>query len=833
MGQGVRSNQITQASVIDELLGNVTQDGIVGTVRISTAALGQQIAEGAGAIVAKQIKSTFEQLDAIKGTMAEGDIGLAMFDDDEAKRGQYAKEGGVLVRKGDLSELQVQKLRDETSVLKNDAETASQTAQSIRVATQGLKDDTSALLVQTSVIKDEAADRAIAARQAAEASGPVRFFDTFALAQAGLAALPNGQLIEVHNDETRGFQRSRFAKEGGQLQFKTGAGMDVEDQFTTSFGQPSAVKIRSVLEQSLKYNGGHIPQWADPLCLLDADWVGNRYWIAGPWREFRAFSRMADYGGPTAIQRATAASYLSSAGVRSIVAAGALRRGDAGLLLERASANLLTNPTFSGAAVGVIGAGGVFPTGYEPNFTVTREIVATGTENGRRTTTFRLARTGGTPSTANVNIRTASAGKFAVGGPSVFSGTLQVLSMSGAATGVRPSVSEFTAADASVGATNGDLAVPASGAVDFTVWRNTAFGNRVQVAWNAVLASATGDFEVVFKVYDPQLEEAASASDKTSFMAAIDGTSPRATEALSLLFPNGNYEVLIRGVQDTWLQNVAVTDEKLDLSALSGPRTIKGHRVYPSGMLTLTQKQAVIDERPSVFAVTAGNQLVGADTWYVQNAANPWSLLRASNRRAEFEFETRPGDFWSSQTDRLRSELQCSVKDPFNTDIWFYQVVTVWAPLGVLCHTNVVTQWHQTEDAGDFSGYPPFAILLTPTGLAVEITNVPQASWSTPYERAFLAENVPFTLGVPHAIVGQLRFAPTSNTGLIKVWLDGKIIADFSGPVGINDAVGPYAKVGLYNSPHDTGQIMRMRWGAWERSYASLADRISQPIPSV
>ncbi len=106
MLEGVRSNNIDPASIVDEVLGNVTKDGIVKTGRIATAALGAQIAQGAGAIVAKQIKSTFEQLDAIKGTMAEGDVGLVMFDDDEALRGRYAKEGGVLVWKEALTETQ-------------------------------------------------------------------------------------------------------------------------------------------------------------------------------------------------------------------------------------------------------------------------------------------------------------------------------------------------------------------------------------------------------------------------------------------------------------------------------------------------------------------------------------------------------------------------------------------------------------------------------------------------------------------------------------------------------------------------------------------------------
>lgn len=103
---GIRSTNIAQASAVDELVGNRTQDGVLQSVRISVSALGTQIAAGAGAIVAKQVKATFAQLDAIKATMAEGDIGLVMFDPDEELRGQYALESGVLVRKDDLTETQ-------------------------------------------------------------------------------------------------------------------------------------------------------------------------------------------------------------------------------------------------------------------------------------------------------------------------------------------------------------------------------------------------------------------------------------------------------------------------------------------------------------------------------------------------------------------------------------------------------------------------------------------------------------------------------------------------------------------------------------------------------
>lgn len=108
MTEGVRSTHIEQASMVDEVLANVTVDGIARTARMPVAALGTQIAQSAGAIVAKQVKANLAQLDAVKSTMSAGDVGLVMFDPDLSKRGQYALEGGVLIRKADLTETQAE-----------------------------------------------------------------------------------------------------------------------------------------------------------------------------------------------------------------------------------------------------------------------------------------------------------------------------------------------------------------------------------------------------------------------------------------------------------------------------------------------------------------------------------------------------------------------------------------------------------------------------------------------------------------------------------------------------------------------------------------------------
>lgn len=55
---------------------------------------------------------------------------------------------------------------------------------------------------------------------ASEASGDVRFFDTYALAEAARAGLPDQQIVEVIIDETMSSHRIRYRKESGIYVFK-------------------------------------------------------------------------------------------------------------------------------------------------------------------------------------------------------------------------------------------------------------------------------------------------------------------------------------------------------------------------------------------------------------------------------------------------------------------------------------------------------------------------------------------------------------------------------------------------------------------------------------
>lgn len=113
---------------------------------------------------------------------------------------------------------------------------------------QAARDLTLAARDLTLTYRDDAQGSKMAAKAAAEASGPVVFFDTKAAADAAAAGLPADQVVEIFNDETAGGARTRYRKEGSALAFKTEAGMGVEDLYLPSYSTSVRTRIREGLD---------------------------------------------------------------------------------------------------------------------------------------------------------------------------------------------------------------------------------------------------------------------------------------------------------------------------------------------------------------------------------------------------------------------------------------------------------------------------------------------------------------------------------------------------------------------------------------------------------
>lgn len=238
--------------------------------------------------------------------------------------------------------------------------------------------------------------------------------------------------------------------------------------------------------------------------------------------------------------------------------------------------------------------------------------------------------------------------------------------------------------------------------------------------------------------------------------------------------------------------------------------------------------------RPPVGWYTAtGNQNFAGRTFFVQNAGQSYSLEKATNRGNSYRFEAHPGDFFSGDTglDRIRSELQCSTKESFDTDIWVSFALKVSADPSVLSTSMVVGQFHQTEDAGDVSGYPPFEFNLQPDGLYVYTATVADAVGGSFYPQDQRAGPLSFPLSVYNRLVARCRFN-WSSAAELDVWLNGTQVVNAAGiSMGMNDAQGPYWKYGLYWRPETAQQNVSAEYMNFEIGGSSLLSRVTSPLP--
>lgn len=190
---------------------------------------------------------------------------------------------------------------------------------------------------------------------------------------------------------------------------------------------------------------------------------------------------------------------------------------------------------------------------------------------------------------------------------------------------------------------------------------------------------------------------------------------------------------------------------------------------------------------------------IEGNTYNVQTAiANPVEIEGNVTK-----FRAGPGLFWPGdvRNDRIRSELQSrSAQLPGKRSTVEY-FVKVSAKPSLKSSSFVLGQFHATADQGDFQGYPVVELNLAQSGLAIYTASVADAQRTSAYPRTLRASNIPFKLEKWHSISIDLVDSFESR-GSLCVKVDGRTQYCKSNiSVGMNDAVGPYWKFGLYYMP--------------------------------
>lgn len=221
-------------------------------------------------------------------------------------------------------------------------------------------------------------------------------------------------------------------------------------------------------------------------------------------------------------------------------------------------------------------------------------------------------------------------------------------------------------------------------------------------------------------------------------------------------------------------------------------------------------------------------------TYFIQNTGNEWSFNRASRQSNFFRFEARQGDFVPPQYDRIRSEVQADLKMPVkDVEFWVSDWINVSSNNGIQSDNLIIGQLHQTEDFGDFSGYPPFEFNLLPDGLSVWTAFNANPSGGSSYPHTERLHGYPFPFNTWIRRVCRFVFSWEGNAEL-QIWIDGVEALSLSGfSMGMNDSVGPYWKMGLYWIPETAQQVVTAKYANVEirTGVDALRNRIENPMP--
>ncbi|WP_417525600.1 heparin lyase I family protein [Marinovum sp.] len=235
------------------------------------------------------------------------------------------------------------------------------------------------------------------------------------------------------------------------------------------------------------------------------------------------------------------------------------------------------------------------------------------------------------------------------------------------------------------------------------------------------------------------------------------------------------------------------------------------------------------------------------DSSFKKNAGEAWSYTEPST--GVMRFEVRQDDYYddpalpAAQDDQAqgknRSEVGSLKHMQFGREFTVDFDFLLEAGPSNSAEFLLLAQFHQTEDEDadgntiDAAASPPLALQLRGDRLEIAGRTDPNAvttgtpdkittpGYDTPTTNTMYLDTDPIPRDTWINIRFEVVFDHTGG-GALKVYRDGALIVDYSGPLGYNDVIGPYLQMGVYRGD-TTGPISETA-AAQFRNLAVTAD---------
>ena len=200
--------------------------------------------------------------------------------------------------------------------------------------------------------------------------------------------------------------------------------------------------------------------------------------------------------------------------------------------------------------------------------------------------------------------------------------------------------------------------------------------------------------------------------------------------------------------------------------------------------------------------------LLGGNTggWSTKRIVGEHSLNFVPNFKGvpnAARFEIRPSD------PKIFEGFRAELRDPYVASpgeiVWyrFRTLIPTDFPLDQK-HSMVLAQWHDRKTGGEVSKRPPLAVRLVNGELRLTLWN------DELFERykgegpgKIIYKSTEIQTGAWLVFTFQVKWSADEDAGFVRAWRNGRLIADYEGPIGYKgDIYGPYFKLGAY-TVHD------------------------------
>ncbi|HEY9199178.1 MAG TPA: polysaccharide lyase [Gammaproteobacteria bacterium] len=186
-------------------------------------------------------------------------------------------------------------------------------------------------------------------------------------------------------------------------------------------------------------------------------------------------------------------------------------------------------------------------------------------------------------------------------------------------------------------------------------------------------------------------------------------------------------------------------------------------------------------------------------------SGNAPTIVQAPHRSGRYAIKTLLNRSTSPVSYRTEMQFSKCMQVMPGQEYWYG--FSIFLPTNYVSDSlwEIVAQWHSSPDPAEADGglNPPVA-LQTTNGVWTVLTR-----WDSKpitvrpdYEGSNRYTLGAYATGKWTDWVFRIKWSPYQD-GIIQVWKDGQKVIDKAGPIGYNDAIGPYFKMGLYKDWKD------------------------------